>query len=191
VSLPYVVVDLVYDISVLHTSTYTDDHICRHCVQIQRKLCSVCRIQWHNSSPNSKAEQQTSLNILWRLISIGISESQDKSVLLWLQPFKLPPFHVPLWKVLLNQYNDQKLPAKDLARLQYIESYQKWKNIIQMWEVAQVVSCKINNSGFFLLISTWKIIKTYLAEVTEMTIGRHIFVWLKDWCIDLSKNNLF
>ena len=45
VSLPYVVLDLVYDISVLHTSTYTDDHICRHCVQIQRKLCSVCRIQ--------------------------------------------------------------------------------------------------------------------------------------------------
>ena len=42
--------------------------------------------------PNSKAEQQTSLNILWRLISIGISESQDKSVLVWLQPFKPPPF---------------------------------------------------------------------------------------------------
>ena len=62
--------------------------------------------------------KQTSLNILWRLISIGISESQDKSVLVWLQPFKPPPIPVPLWKVLLNQYNDLKLPEKDLARLQ-------------------------------------------------------------------------
>ena len=52
---------------------------------------------------------------------------------------------------------------------------------------SQVASCTINNSGFFLLISTWKILQNicqiYLVEVAKMAINRPIFVE-----IDIIKN---
>ena len=48
---------------------------------------------------------------------------------------------------------------------------------------SQVASCTINDSSFFLLISTWKILQIYLVEVVKMAINRPIFVE-----IDIIKN---